>query len=218
MASNRLFGYQLKQLTSPSFEPIDLENARSQCRVESDENHYDSELSELITVAREDVESQTMLVLCRRTFRIKLDRFPDLCKDGRETIFLPGTPIATIESIQYFDAGGAEITLDSEKYSLVADDDQAPGFVEPVFGESWPATQNRAAAVTIDFTAGFETMADVPAKAKHAVRMLVSHWFKNKEETAERRLTENPVGAQRLIDLLQVADNFVTYGVGKPRG
>ena len=45
----------------------------------------------------------------------------------------------------------------------------------------WPATYAASDAVRITATAGYANIQAVPEVAKHAIRLLVGHWYENRE-------------------------------------
>ena len=52
------------------------------------------------------------------------------------------------------------------------------------YGESWPSfTPYPTGAVRIQFTAGYNDIANVPQMVKQAILLLVGHWYENREAT-----------------------------------
>lgn len=88
--------------------------------------------------------------------------------------------LISVTSITYYDNDNIQQTLASSVYAAFSD---ANG---PYFklkdGQSWPSTFYRDDAVRVTWKAGFGTTADfVPADIRHAMLMLIGHWFENRE-------------------------------------
>ena len=90
-------------------EPVTLDEAKSQCRV--DGNESDVLLERLIKVAREVVEKRTGRVLRAQKLTFSIDGF------GRP-LSLPRAPINAILSISYTDHTGAAAILGADRYAL----------------------------------------------------------------------------------------------------
>lgn len=146
-------------ITPPAEEPIGLALARLQCKV--DGTDVDDLLSIYIASAREECEKRTGRLLISRTVEQLLDAFP--C--GGAAIRLEGLPAASIVSVKYDDANGAEQTLDSSAYLLDAAA-YPNGWLLPAAGTSWPATASTVNCVRIRYLAGYGAAADVPPSIK----------------------------------------------------
>ena len=51
----------------------------------------------------------------------------------------------------------------------------------PAPGNAWPTPRNQNAAVMVDFVAGYANPAAVPAELTLALRLLVGHWYENRQ-------------------------------------
>jgi len=85
----------LKVITSPTSEPLTLEEAKLHLKVETDAD--DSLITSLITAARETAEIFTGRALASQVLEYILDGFPS----ESETICLPRPPLEEVESIKY---------------------------------------------------------------------------------------------------------------------
>jgi uncharacterized phiE125 gp8 family phage protein len=132
--------------------------------------------------------------LIKQTWNLKLDRFPPV-------IELPLAPLQAVTSVWYYDANGVNTQLLSENYQVAGIGAHGPGEMWPGVGKCWPSTQyGLKEAVSITFRAGFGDLpADVPASLRHAVKMLVSHWYENRETVSFANPTELPIGLRDLI-------------------
>lgn len=165
--------YALEQTSAPGVEPVTTAEAKTQLRYDAD--NLDSYIDGLITLAREKVETDTDRQLITATWKLYLDRFPR--KNG--VIDVPRPPLQSIGAIEYVDTNGDSQTLAAANYRV--DARREPGRITPAFEEDWPSTRKVTNAVTVTFDAGYgDAASDVPARAKHAVKLLVDHWFWNR--------------------------------------
>lgn len=125
----------------------------------------------LVRTARQMVEQMTGRALAVQTRELVIDAFP--C--GR-ALPLPGAPLVSVESVRYFDASGAEVTMSADDY--VVDADGLPGSIYVENG--WPCTDGRPGGVKVRYTCGYESAVDVPMPLLLGMRYLVNHWFDNR--------------------------------------
>ena len=105
---------------------------------------------------------------------MKLDHVP--C--GTDIKF-PNPPLLTVSSFAYVDTSGNSTTWSSTNYSVLSDAD--PGRLALAYNASWPAVRTQPEAITITYTAGYGAASAVPQTIKHAVKMLVAHWYESRE-------------------------------------
>ncbi len=160
----------LQVLIKPSTPIITLAEAKRHLGVTSDER--DTDIESMIDAATSYIARR-----CGRTFgttlyRLSLDE--DQVEDGSFTkIELPYPPVQSVALIEYEDANGT--TTELLDYQLVSTDECA--YVLPAAGERWPAVQDEnATAFRVEYLAGYS---EVPAEAKHAVKVLIRHWYDN---------------------------------------
>lgn len=175
----------LKRTVNPVLEPVSLADAKAHARVDITDD--DALIESLIVRARSFCEEQTRRSFITSTWRMSLDRFPcgplerfqGPAVEARD-ILLPRPPLIAVTSIAYLDTNGAAQTVASTDY-IVSNDDE-PARLALAYGKDWPDTLPQLNAVTITYTAGYgATRADVPEQIKHAMLMLVSHWYENRE-------------------------------------
>lgn len=162
----------MKLITPPTQEPITLNEAKTHLRV--DGTAEDSLITGLIVAARQYVEATTHRAIMEQTWRMSIDEFPD-----DRVIYLSAPPLITIDNVTYYDEIGTKQTLSTASYFV--DGDSEPGRLVLSSTERWPATQERPNAVTVQFKAGYGVAADVPQAIKHAILMLVAHWYEHRE-------------------------------------
>jgi uncharacterized phiE125 gp8 family phage protein len=179
----------------PAQEPILLEEAKQQCKLEEDFDDDNDYVESLITVAREHVEDYTGRSLLTQTWRLTLDRFPS-CGE----IPLDRPNVATVTSVKYIDPNGVEQTLSSTTLYSV-DTDAFPGRVLLRYGQVWPSTRCQRNAVTIVFTCGYgDEPVDVPTPILAAMKLLIGTWYENRESVVIGTIVNDlPDGVERLL-------------------
>jgi uncharacterized phiE125 gp8 family phage protein len=165
--------------TAPTTEPISLADAKAQCRVDITED--DGYLDNLIAVARRVCEewSSPRLAMLSQTWLYLADQFP-----SSDTIELEVAPLQSVTSIKYTDEDGVTTTFASTNY--VVDTYSRPGRIRLKSSAAWPAvTLREVNGLVIEFVAGYgNTATAVPEHIRHAVRLLVEHWYENREPVA----------------------------------
>lgn len=169
--------HSLRVTTAPASEPVTLAEAKGHCRVESSFTDDDDEISAMIKTARGLVEKNTERALMPQTLTLWLDSFP-------QEIELRKCPVASgTVAITYVDSNGDTQTLPTNEYSV--DWHGEPGRITPAYGYFWPVTRLQVNAVSVVYSAGYATADLVPSEAKHAIKLLVGHWYKNREAVGE---------------------------------
>lgn len=191
-------------LTSPpAVEPVSLDEAKLQCRIDSDLYDDDDLVSALITAARQYVEEVCGRALITQTWRLALPGFPGATGVlgvpvyGVDPLALPGTPVAgsvafryalrltrgivkSITSVTYVDGTGTTQTLDPASYILSADQWEAT--LTPAPGTMWPVTLVHPEGAVITYVAGYgDDATSVPQPIRAAIKLLVGHLYENRE-------------------------------------
>ncbi len=179
--------------TAPASEPVTTAEAKTHARVlGSDE---DTLIGTYITAARKLIEDWSGRAFINQTWDLTLDIFP-----GVDYIEMPKAPLSSVSSITYTDTAGDSQTLASSEYNV--DTNREPGIIRLADGSSWPATDEIPNAVTIQFVAGYgATSASVDERYILAIKMLVAHWYSNREPVVKGTiLTPVPLSIKSLID------------------
>jgi len=152
----------LSLVTGPSAEPLDLLDAKLHLRVDGTDE--DSLIEGLIAAARLSVEANVGLALIDQTWKWSPEKSGKTGGDSHYEI--PLGPVSSIVSVSV-----AGQTLPPSEYSFIA-------------GLSASVTFSNAlknSEIHIVFVAGFgQEASDVPRDLRHAVAVLVAHWFENR--------------------------------------
>lgn len=171
----------LAQVTPPSVEPIELEDAKTHCRVDDDITEDDTFLTSLISATRHSVEDFLRRALVTQTWDLFLECWP-----ASREIRIPLPPLQSVTSITYTDEDGAEQTFSSSSY--VVDTNSEPGRVLLKSSESWPsATLQPGNSIKIRFVAGYGVAADLDTRIRHAMLLMIGHYYRNREDSVDTR-------------------------------
>ena len=166
----------LTRQTPPAIEPVTLAEAKQHLRVDS--NDDDAYIAGLVRAAREWVEQYLDRTLVLTQWAVRFDRFPI---DSTQDIELPRPPIATAGtataiSLTYTLENGSTAAYSSASYRV--DRYSTPAAVKTLYGQTWPPHLWDDNALTITYWAGYGANSnDVPAAIRHAMLMLVAHWY-----------------------------------------
>lgn len=158
-------------LTPPAAEPLSLADARDFLRVAHDDD--DDAIAALIAAARLHIEAHTRRALITQNWRLVRDCWP-----ASGTLTLLPAPVRALEAVRLLAVDGAAQELDLG--ALVLDASAAPARLR--FARDALAQPARPfAGIEIDIEAGYGAAAtDVPAPLRHAIRLLVAHWYENR--------------------------------------
>lgn len=172
----RLATKPIRTVTSPAvpFEPVSIEEVRRQCNLAGNTAH-DAAWNRLMAASRETVERDAGIVCATGTYTFRITDF-----GNGDWLELPSNirPISAVGSIAYVDSLGATTTWSGSEYSL--DLYTVTPSVKLGYGYSWPVPRGDINEITVTVTAGYASQALVPAQAKQACLLLISHWFENR--------------------------------------
>ena len=183
-------------ITEPGIEPIRVADLKNDVKVDADLTEDDFLIAGLIKAARRWAEGFLRRALITQTLEVVFDKWPE-----KTVIKVPRAPLQSVASVKYYDEDDTEYTLSSGSYFV--DTVSEPGRIVLNSGESWPSTALRPAnAVIVRFDAGYgNDESDVPADMVHALRLLVGHWYENREAVASTGAVpkEVPFGVEALL-------------------
>jgi uncharacterized phiE125 gp8 family phage protein len=164
--------YGIQLATAPTIEPLTLGELRAHSRVLSELD--DGGLAAYLSAARQYIEQITARVCCVSTWRLTFREWP--C-DG--CLVFPRAPVRSIESVQYIDSAGATQTIAPANYALEQYFDAQR--LAPAYGYQWPTARDQAAAISVDFVAGYAPTQPLPDPLRQAICMLAAHFVENRE-------------------------------------
>lgn len=173
--------HQAKTLvTAPGAEPILIADARMYLRLTTDggSNPEDDLVNALISSARDMAEADLQRKLITQTWDIFYDCFP---VSSTGVIEIPLPPLQSVTTLKYTDVDGNEQTLDSGTYTV--DTDSQPARIYPSDDNTWPDTDDTLKTVEIRVIVGYgDAGTDVPPKIITAMKLLIGHWFENRQD------------------------------------
>lgn len=157
---------------APAVTPVSLAEAKAHLRVEhSDDNEL---IASLIAAATEHLDGWSGILgraLVTQTWQQDFRSFG--CG-----LRLALAPVASVTSVTYYDGSNASQTLSETVYSLLVD---ARGpYLALAPGKTWPGAYYRPDAVRVTYVAGV-AVDQVPAPIKAAIKLMIGHWYENRE-------------------------------------
>jgi uncharacterized phiE125 gp8 family phage protein len=185
--------WSLKQTAAPSGSVVSVDEVKAQSRVELDAE--DLLIERLIAAATQQIDGPYGIGVCMQTqtWELARDCFPLFFK-------LPLYPVQSVDSITYIDQAGAEQTLDSSVYRV--DTHSNPARITLEWNQTWPTARLISNSVKVTFTAGYN---NVPADLKHALILLVAHWYENREPVNVGNIVNSfPFAVESILDRYRV--------------
>ena len=156
----------------PATEPITLEEAKEHLRVDfSEEDDY---INTLIKTARKYCESYTNKYFITQTWRQNLDFFP-------RVIDLKVNPVISLTSLKYYDTTETQQTITDDSDNFQKDFLDDVGSIHEGLVNAFPSVGNTINPIEIITVCGYGDASDVPNDIKHAMKILISHLYENRE-------------------------------------
>jgi uncharacterized phiE125 gp8 family phage protein len=159
----------------------------------------DTYISSLITAAREWVEEYLDRALVHQQYVMRLDSFPYEIELPRPPMATGGTTTAV--ALTYTLGDDSTTTLSTASYRV--DRQATPGVVRQLRSGTWPANLDDYNAVTVTWWAGYGSSGtSVPVAIRHAILMLVGHWYETRQATVATGAVPQdvPFGVTSLLD------------------
>ena len=185
--------------------PVTVSEAKEHLRIVdfTDDDTYIGVLIDAATTWCEDYCDRTF---AHKHYTVAFDDFPSL------RIELPRPPVqlasvaanATV-TISYVDTSGTTQTLtwaQSGSQDFRLDRDHVPSLIYPLYLQDWPSVRLDDKSVQITYLAGYGGAANVPTPAKHAIKMLVGHWYASREAVGSVG-QDVPLGVAALLEPLK---------------
>lgn len=181
----------LERVTAPAAEPISLAEAKAQARVDHADD--DTLIGALIDAAVDMVDGDGHLGRAMIT-----QTWAQWAPTAPGVIRLRMGPFQSLTSIQYFDENGTLQSADVADFEVRKFGDLSD--VYPKDGKAWPTADARADAIKVTYVAGFgDAASDVPAGIRHALLMLVAHWYDTRKAASEASLHDAPMAVDALL-------------------
>ena len=170
-------------VTAPAATPVTVEEFKIHQRISVDSE--DTYLEGLIKSATNHLEAICNRKFITQTWKLFLDDWP-----GDAEIELPFGKTSSVASVTYKDENGTEATFSSDDYTV--DTDLIPGRVVIGYDKSWPTGDLfNVNPIAVTFVCGYGLAADVPDDIKHAIKLLVAHWYENREPVVVGTIVSN---------------------------
>lgn len=183
-------------VSGPSADIISLDDAKAHLRVTDDAD--DDYIAALISSVTQFLDGWSGILgraLITQTWDVRMDSF---VTDDDDIVYLPLSPLQSIESITYVDDAGTTQEMPSSQYDV--DIDATPARLKPAYGYCWPVPRWQMNAVTIRMTVGYgDAAANIPQPIIHAAKLLIGHMYENRESTTPATLSELPQGVKYLL-------------------
>lgn len=201
--------YGLKLVMPPPGLPVDLEAMRRQIHLSDGDQSRDAWLLDALDEACTHCQKRIDRQFLTATYDLSLDRFPLLSVNANAStvsnpyymdnaIGMPLSPLQSITWIKYLDPANVWQTWDPSRY--VVDCFREPGRIAPAYGQVWPITIPSIASVQIRFVCGYgATPESVPGTLRRAIKLLVAHWFLNREAVTDQQKFDLPQGVEALL-------------------
>lgn len=184
----------IRVITPATTYPVTLAEAKLHLRVDGTEE--DALINALIAAATEQAENYTWRTLMTTVFEYVDDDFD--CEIKLDTY-----PIASIDSVKYYDLTNTLTTISNTTYE--ADLVGSPAEIRMKYGYYWPNHYLRYDAVIVRFTAGYASADLVPAAIKQAILMIVGHLYANREDVVTgTQVNTVPQSSQYLLNPYRV--------------
>ncbi|MGQ3293671.1 MAG: head-tail connector protein, partial [Shinella sp.] len=186
----------LKLVTPAAAPVVSLADAKRHLRVlHDDDDGYIEALVETAIGLIDGADGWLGRALGEQTWEYSLDRFP--CSDvyGRTgRINIPLAPLISVDTVEYTGSDGVDAVITGFRPFGIGS--TQPGYILPAIGNSWPSTICEPEVVRIAFKAGYE---DLPVGIKHAILLMIGHWYENREDISDGKLVELPLASKALL-------------------
>lgn len=159
---------------APAVAILTTSEAKAHLRVDTSDE--DTLIDALVSAATSHMDGHSGILgraLITQTWYQDFDAFSSCMR-------LPVGNLIAISSVAYYDANNSTQTLANTVYTAFSDAIGPYLTLKP--DQDWPSSYARPDAIRVTWTAGYgATAASVPEAIRHAARLMVGHWYENRE-------------------------------------
>lgn len=176
----------MQRLLDATREPVTVTELARNLRLFTGDGEYAGdgieELQTLIRAARADAEYYTGRIFAEQTVSLNFRDFADVMTLHRD--------LSSIAAVRYYDVANEPQLLTPGTYFAAAD---SLMFLSSEF----PAVYPRSDAVRVEFVVGGGLVCQT---VKHAIILIASHWYENREASSPLQIRDVPLSYQWLLD------------------
>lgn len=182
--------HRLSRTSAPEEPLLSLDDAKAHLNVShDDDDDLITALVEAVTAYIDGPEG-VGVALVEQSWRYSMD--------GLSSCFrIPLRPVSAVTSITYVDEAGQTQTLDPALYTL--DLDTQPPIVARAWNATYPSVRCQPGSVKVNFTCGYGAPSDVPADIRQAAKLLLGHWYENREAMVDGGKVEPPHAVNAIL-------------------
>lgn len=180
--------------TAPTNLPFDLEDLKRQLRIDGEDD--DAYINQIAHAAVAYIDGRGALG------RAMITQTWAQWVQNPGTVRVEMTPFRSLSSVQYYDAAGVLQTATVGDFEAIGAGDKV--YIRPKDGFTWPNSEDRPDAIKLTYVAGYgDTAASVPETIRHALALLVTHWYEHREPV-DRMGQELPYAVEALLNVERI--------------
>jgi uncharacterized phiE125 gp8 family phage protein len=157
---------QLIELTQPTAEPVTYSEAAAHLRL--DGTAQQALIESYIKSARNVAEAYTRRTFMPRSFRLVLDAWETV-------VVLPKPPVTSINAVNVLLSNGSSVAVMPTAWRFLPGDGHAKVLFSNTSALALPGIA--AGGITLDYSAGYASAADVPQAIKTAILLMVGYLY-----------------------------------------
>jgi len=158
--------------TAPATEPVSLTEMKSQVRV--DITDEDTILATYIAAARQYCEVYTNRAFITQTITQEWDCFTN-------PLVLGVSPVVSLTTLKYYDTNESQQTITDNTANIQKDFNSSNPALYEGLTNAFPSIGSSINPIEAIYVAGYGASSVVPDAIKHAIKLMVSHLYENRE-------------------------------------